>query len=117
MGEAEKLSGVEKIKQASNFLHGSIAEELANSNPAFAEDTANLIKHHGMYQQDDRDLRGVKDATGKRLEKAYSLMIRVKVPGGRLSCDQLLAQLDLCDELGSIRHGSPTGRMCNCTAY
>ncbi|MGO8744747.1 MAG: NADPH-dependent assimilatory sulfite reductase hemoprotein subunit [Thermoguttaceae bacterium] len=101
MGEAEKLSGVEKIKQASNFLHGSIAEELANSNPAFAEDTANLIKHHGMYQQDDRDLRGVKDATGKRLEKAYSLMIRVKVPGGRLSCDQLLAQLDLCDELGS----------------
>ncbi len=95
------LRAIEHIKQQSGQLRGTIAEELSNSSDCFAEETAQLIKHHGMYQQDDRDLRSAKDASGNRLGKAYSLMIRVKVPGGRLTCDQLLAQLDLCDELGN----------------
>ena len=101
MKDRTEPSGVEKIKVASNYLRGSIAEELANSSDAFEEDTVQLLKHHGMYQQDDRDLRNAKDAEGNKLGKAYSLMVRVKIPGGRLSAEQLVAQLDLCDELGS----------------
>lgn len=101
MTERTKLSAVEQIKQASNFLHGTIAQELANDKDAFHEETCQLLKHHGMYQQDDRDQRGAKGPDGQKLGKAFSLMVRVKVPGGKLTADQLLAQLDLCDELGS----------------
>jgi len=99
MPDPETLSSIEKIKAESNYLRGSIAEELANDQDTFQEPTANLLKHHGMYQQDDRDRRGAKDAQGRRLGKAHSLMIRVKIPGGRLTAKQFLAQLDLCDEL------------------
>lgn len=101
MAERAKLSAVEQIKLASNYLHGTIAEELANDKDAFEEQTTQLLKHHGMYQQDDRDQRGAKGPDGQKLGKAFSLMVRVKVPGGKLTAEQLLAQLDLCDELGS----------------
>ena len=101
MTNPSEPSGVEKIKAASDYLRGTIAAELANQQDAFDEDTAQLLKHHGMYQQDDRDRRNAKDAQGNRLGKAYSLMVRVKLPGGRLTAEQLVAQLDLCDELGN----------------
>ena len=101
MDEGPKPSAVEAIKAASNYLRGTIAEELANDKATFEDQTANLLKHHGMYQQDDRDLRGAKGAQGRKLGKVYSLMVRVKIPGGKLTADQFLAQLDLCDELGN----------------
>lgn len=101
MDDSIKLSSVEKIKIASDYLRGNIAQELANDKDVFEEDTGNLLKHHGMYQQDDRDRRNAKDEHGNKLDKAYSLMVRVKIPGGRLTTDQFLAQLDLCDELGN----------------
>jgi len=100
MTEPAELSALEKLKASSNHLRGSIAAELASPREAFQEETVQLLKHHGMYQQDNRDLRGAKDAQGNKLGKAYSLMIRVKIPGGRLTAEQLMAQLDLCDELG-----------------
>jgi sulfite reductase beta subunit-like hemoprotein len=53
-------SPVELIKIHSNFLRGTLAEELENEQEAFAKDSVQLIKHHGMYQQDDRDARSVK---------------------------------------------------------
>lgn len=99
--KAAKPSAVETIKQNSNYLRGTLAEELANEETSFAKDTTQVIKHHGIYQQDDRDLRGAKGPDGKRLGKAYSLMVRVKIPGGRLTGEQLLRQLQLCDELGN----------------
>jgi sulfite reductase (ferredoxin) len=101
MTETPKPSSVEKIKAASNYLRGNIAQELGNQEPAFTEETVQLLKHHGMYQQDDRDLRGTKDAGGNRLGKAYSMMVRVKIPGGRLTGEQFLAQLDLCEQWGN----------------
>ncbi len=101
MPDESKPSAVEKIKLDSNYLRGHIAEELANSSDAFEEETAQLLKHHGMYQQDDRDRRGAKGPDGKKLGKAWSLMVRVKAPGGKMTCDQMLAQLDLGDELGN----------------
>jgi len=101
MTDPSQLSSVERIKAASNHLRGKVAEELANGRDAFEEDTIQVLKHHGMYQQEDRDRRKAKDAGGQKAPKAYSLMVRVKIPGGRLTSEQLLAQLDLCDELGS----------------
>ncbi len=101
MTKPTEPSGVEKVKATSNGLRGHVAEELANDSDHFEENTVHVLKHHGMYQQDNRDLRGAKDEQGGKRGKAYSLMIRVKLPGGRLSAEQLLAQLDLCDELGN----------------
>ncbi len=101
MTEKSKRSRVEELKEASRYLRGKLPEELADDQPAFTEDTAQILKHHGSYQQDDRDLRKAKGPDGKPLGKAYSMMVRVKVPGGRLTWRQLLAQLDLCDELGN----------------
>ena len=97
----EPLSKVEQIKAASNFLRGTLAEELANASDKFSDDMVQLIKHHGMYEQQDRDRRNAKGPDGKKLDKAYSLMVRVKVPGGRLTSEQFLTQLDLCDEIGN----------------
>jgi len=88
-----KRSGVEEVKEASQFLYRMLAEEVFNDQPAFSEKAVQVLKHHGTYQQDDRDRR--------REGKTYIMMVRVKVPGGVLTWQQLLAQLDLCDELGN----------------
>lgn len=101
MAPVPKPNGMEKIKVESNFMRGKIAEELATADDAFTADTSQLLKAHGMYQQDDRDQRSAKTADGRKSAKAYSLMVRVKVPGGKLTGDQLVSQLDLCDELGN----------------
>jgi len=53
----EDLSKVEMIKAFSNFLRGTIKEELNQDTPYFDENTIQVIKFHGMYQQDDRDKR------------------------------------------------------------
>ncbi len=100
-GLGEELSAVEKAKLASNYLRGPIAEELANQEDSFTKEASLILKHHGMYQQDDRDLRGKRAPDGQKLEKRYFLMVRTKVPGGKLTSAQLLAELDLCDELGN----------------
>jgi sulfite reductase (ferredoxin) len=91
--KAEKLSPVEGVKLASNYLRGEIAEELVDGNDHFGKDSINLLKHHGTYQQDDRD-----DRKGG---KSYSFMVRSAIPGGKLSSEQLLAEIDLCDEVGN----------------
>ncbi len=91
--KAEKLSPVEGVKLASNYLRGTIAEELVDGNDHFGKDSINLLKHHGTYQQDDRD-----DRKGG---KTFSFMVRSAIPGGKLTSDQFLAELDLCDEVGN----------------
>ena len=95
-----KLSKMEGIKGGSRQLRGTIAEELANDEPNFAADSAQLLKFHGTYQQDNRELRNLKDEQGNRLGKAYSCMIRICTPGGKLTADQFLGQIALCDTLG-----------------
>ncbi len=95
-----KLSKMEGIKAGSHQLRGTIAEELANNKPNFEGDAAQLLKFHGTYQQDDREKRNLKDEQGNRLGKAYSCMIRICTPGGKLTADQFLGQLDLCDAFG-----------------
>jgi sulfite reductase (NADPH) hemoprotein beta-component len=81
MSEEKKLSANEYIKIRSNYLRGTIAEGLADaSTGAMSEDDQQLLKFHGTYQQDDRDLRA--DRRKHKLDKAYSFMIRIRVPGG-----------------------------------
>jgi sulfite reductase (ferredoxin) len=101
-GQSEKLSPVEVTKAASNYLAGNIAEELRDGNEFVSKENTNLLKHHGTYQQDDRERRAEARADGAAGKaKFYSFMVRTAIPGGRLTSDQLLAELDLCDELGN----------------
>lgn len=95
------LSAVDQAKLASHYLRGTVAEELANESDQFTKEASLVLKHHGMYQQDDRDRRSARGPDGQKLGKVYSLMVRTKIPAGRLSSDQLLAELDLCDEVGN----------------
>ena len=71
----------EGIKIASEYLRGTILEGLADSSTgSMSADDQQLTKFHGIYQQDDRDVR--KERRKKKLEPTYSFMIRVRVPGG-----------------------------------
>ena len=111
MSEEMKLSKVELLKDASHQLRGTLAEELANDKPEFSDDAATLLKHHGSYLQDDRDTRKAKGEDGKLLGKQYSCMVRTRIPGGRVSAAQFLAELDICDKLanGTVRITSRQG--------
>lgn len=100
MTDQSKLSKVEGIKDNSRFLAGPIGAELVDENPNFGHDSEVLLKFHGTYQQDDRDERGQVAEDGKK-KKSYSFMVRTKIPGGKLTSEQLLAELDLCDELAN----------------
>jgi len=98
--DGPKLSPVEGIKEKSQFLLGSMDSELAANDANFGKDSETLLKFHGTYQQDDRDARTLsrKDGAG---DKSFIFMVRTKIPGGKLTSDQLLAELDLADELGN----------------
>ena len=86
----DKRSRTEIIKEKSRQLRGTIAEGLADvSTGAISEDDGQLTKFHGTYLQDDRDVRP--ERAKKKLEKAYSFMIRLRVPGGVVTPAQWLA--------------------------
>ncbi|MGI9488417.1 MAG: NADPH-dependent assimilatory sulfite reductase hemoprotein subunit [Geminicoccaceae bacterium] len=87
---SEKLSPNEGIKTRSNLLRGTIEEGLGRViTGSLADDDTQLTKFHGTYQQDDRDLRH--ERRKKKMEQAYSFMIRVRVPGGVCAPEQWLA--------------------------
>src|SRR5215510_14869221 len=85
-----ELSRNEYLKEASDYLRGTLADGLREEiTGAIVEDDAQLVKFHGMYLQDDRDLRP--ERTRKKMEKAFAFMIRVRIPGGVLTPKQWLA--------------------------
>ncbi len=86
-------SKVERIKVESNNLRGHIREELDQDTSHFSEDQVQLIKFHGMYQQEDRDARQQRKAAGS--EKAYQFMIRSRIPGGVVTAEQYLTEDEL----------------------
>ena len=96
-----KFSKEEFLKEGSHQLRGTIAHELAETTDCFIEDNAKLLKYHGTYQQDDKDHRKDKNADGTRKGKAYMFMVRTRIPGGKVTAEQLLAELDLCDRYGN----------------
>jgi sulfite reductase (ferredoxin) len=91
------MNKVEQVKQNSNYLRGQLAKELETPSDAFVEEDALLLKFHGIYQQDDRDVRKARRAQG--LGPLSSFMIRVAIPGGVLTRDQYLELDDLADRL------------------
>jgi len=87
----------EGLKEASNFLRGTLAASLGDSlHGDVSADDAQLTKFHGIYLQDDRDERS--ERRKKKLDKAYSFMIRVRVPGGVTSPEQWLTMDRLADQ-------------------
>lgn len=94
------LSGsteVETYKDESNYLRGTLRESFADQiTGSIAEADKQLIKFHGTYQQDDRDQRLIRQE--KKLEPAYSFMIRVRVPGGDLTAKQWLKLDQISDQ-------------------
>ncbi len=93
---AEK-SAIEKIKEASDGLRGTLKESLQDEiTGAIREDDQAVIKFHGMYQQDDRDRR--EERAAKKLERLYSFMIRLRLPGGFLTPEQWIAVHDVAGE-------------------
>ncbi len=97
---ADDVSRNERIKEASDYLRGTLAEGLREEiTGAIVEDDQQLVKFHGMYLQDDRDLRP--ERTRKKMEKAFAFMIRVRVPGGVLSPQQWLALDQVARDYGN----------------
>ncbi|MFC5067674.1 NADPH-dependent assimilatory sulfite reductase hemoprotein subunit [Flaviflagellibacter deserti] len=93
----DKLARNEYLKDASRYLRGTLNEGLANEiTGEISEDDQQLVKFHGMYLQDERDLRA--ERSRKKMEKAFSFMIRVRIPGGVTTPAQWLAM----DEIGRV---------------
>lgn len=91
---SRKPSDVEIIKQNSNYLRGTIAESLNDPITGGMSDADNrLLKFHGSYQQDDRDVRN--ERARKKLEPSYQFMIRARIAGGIISPEQWLAMDEL----------------------
>jgi sulfite reductase (NADPH) hemoprotein beta-component len=101
----DDVSRNERIKEASDYLRGTLAEGLREEiTGGIIEDDQQLVKFHGMYLQDDRDLRP--ERTRKKMEKAFAFMIRVRIPGGVLTPRQWLA----LDEVARV-YGNGTMRL------
>jgi sulfite reductase (ferredoxin) len=94
---------VEALKAHSNGLRGSIGAELQNADGKFSDESAALLKFHGVYQQDDRDARKATRETGAA--KEYTFMVRTKNPGGFIPGATYLAVDRLSDRYanGTIR--------------
>lgn len=87
-------SDVERIKQESNYLRGTLKETMEDRITAgIPEDDNRLMKFHGSYLQDDRDVRAERQK--QKLEPAYQFMIRVRTPGGVATPEQWLAMDEL----------------------
>ncbi len=94
------LSPVEILKAGSHGLRGTLIESLADPiTGALREGDAQLLKFHGSYQQDDRDVRD--ERRKQKLEPAYSFMIRTRLPGGVASAKQWLDLDALATQYGN----------------
>ena len=97
MSDQKKLSAIEKIKTASDGLRGSINESLQDEiTGAIREDDKAVIKFHGMYEQDDRDRR--EERAEKKLDRLYTFMIRLRLPGGFITPEKWIAAHHIAGE-------------------
>jgi sulfite reductase (ferredoxin) len=99
-----KPSPTEGIKEASRWLRGTLADELSQDSDHFNEENKQLLKFHGSYQQEDRDARKNRSKAG--VSKHYMFMVRLKLPGGKMSGKQFLALDDIAGA-----HGNSTLRL------
>ncbi|MFP5112050.1 assimilatory sulfite reductase (NADPH) hemoprotein subunit [Bacillaceae bacterium C204] len=93
-------SDVEGIKERSNYLRGTLKEVMLDRiTSGIPEDDNRLMKHHGSYLQDDRDVRN--ERAKQKLEPAYQFMLRVRLPGGVATPEQWLVMDDLAQKNGN----------------
>ncbi|MFD0701780.1 NADPH-dependent assimilatory sulfite reductase hemoprotein subunit [Myroides pelagicus] len=96
----DKLSPIESIKQKSDGLRGTLSQSLQdNYTGNVRPDDEALIKFHGMYVQDDRDRR--QERAEKKLDKLYSFMIRLRIPGGVITAKQWQAIHEISEQYGT----------------
>lgn len=100
-----KLTDAERMKLESNYLRGTIAEDLNDGlTGGFKGDNFLLIRFHGMYQQDDRDIRA--ERAEQKLEPRHAMLLRCRLPGGVITTKQWQAIDKFAGEntiYGSIR--------------
>jgi len=103
MAQGSGPSKVEQVKLASRGLRGSLADEAGNGAPTFGNANAVLLKFHGIYQGYDRD--SATELKQRGLGKQHQLMVRVRIPGGRLTATQYAALDDLAERYadGTLR--------------
>lgn len=93
-------SDVEEIKERSNYLRGTLAESMLEPiSSGISEDDNRLMKFHGSYLQDDRDLRNERQK--QKLEPAYQFMLRVRMAGGVATPEQWLVMDELAQKYGN----------------
>ncbi|WP_145134368.1 assimilatory sulfite reductase (NADPH) hemoprotein subunit [Paenibacillus sp. Y412MC10] len=93
-------SDVEDIKRRSNYLRGNLVETLKDPiTGSIPEDDNRLMKHHGSYMQDDRDLRNERQK--QKLEPAYQFMLRVRASGGVVTPQQWLMMDRISQKYGN----------------
>lgn len=96
-------TSVEEIKASSSHLRGEILDDLQDEAPQFSASSGHLLKFHGIYQQDDRDVRRERKRAGLDLD--FSCMVRCSVPGGVLRSEQWMAIDKMADVVadGALR--------------
>src|SRR5262245_2260743 len=104
MVQVNTVSKAEAVKQQSHQLRGHIARDLPDTDKPFDNEGYSLLKFHGIYQGYDRDSATERKQRGD--DKLWQFMVRVRIPGGRLTADQYLALDDLAD-----RHGNGSLRV------
>ena len=101
----EKLSDNERLKGKSDYLHGTIEQDLSEQlTGGFQGDNFQLIRFHGMYEQDDRDIRA--ERLEQKLEPNKNVMLRCRLPGGIIQPKQWIGIDQFASEhtlYGSIR--------------
>src|SRR5580700_8657322 len=88
MVQIETVSKAEAVKQQSRHLRGNLARDLADTATPFDKEGYSLLKFHGIYQGYDRDTATELKQRGE--SKVWQFMVRVRIPGGRLTADQYL---------------------------
>src|SRR5438045_9725023 len=103
MAALDTISKAEAIKQQSRQLRGNLARDLADTTVPFDNQGYSLLKFHGIYQGYDRDSATERKQRGD--SKVWQFMVRVRIPGGRLTAEQYLALDGLADRYanGSLR--------------
>ncbi len=103
MAQIETISKAEAVKQQSRQLRGHLARDLGDTSAPFDKEGYSLLKFHGVYQGYDRDSATALKQRGE--DKLWQFMVRVRIPGGRLSARQYLTLDGLADRYadGSLR--------------
>jgi sulfite reductase (ferredoxin) len=103
MAQIDSISKPEAIKQQSRQLRGHIARDLPDTEVPFDKEGYALLKFHGVYQGYDRDTATELKQRGE--SKLWQFMVRVRIPGGRLTADQYLGLDEIAERWadGSLR--------------